>query len=615
MSGIVGILHLDGAPVDRHVLKGLVEFQKFRGPDAQQLWIDGHVGLGHTLLKTHDDSARELQPFHLGDNIWITADARVDARLDSVTKLAAAGQKPGPDATDAELILRSYRAWEEGCLDHLLGDFAFAIWDAPKQKLFCARDHMGVKPFYYAQIGSMLLFSNTLDCIREHPAVSSRLNDLAIADFLLFDINQDPATTAFADIHRLPAAHSLLCERGVVSIRRYWTLSVNEPIQFKHESEYIECFRALLDQAVADRLRTKSAGILMSGGLDSTTVAASAQRVLAANNIHNGLSAHTVAADKLAPDCERRYATLVANTLKIPIEFVTADDCRLFDRTDDPGSRSSFPQHSASPDHTHDLLRQIVPRSRVALTGSGSDPGFSSRITAHFRQLVRNRQFVCAANDAMRYLTAEGRLSRLYIRARWRLLVSSKRPFYFFPNWLDEDLQEEWSLKDRWEAYGVPDRRSEMRRECNVAGVRPEALLLMSDVAWQTLFESFDPGVTRVPVEVRHPFFDLRMVSFLLSLPRLPWCCDKELLRRSARGILPEAVRLRRKSPVRDDPIIALLQRPESAWVDGFDPVPELRRYVCRDRIPPVWRERHSGVAWVNLKPLSLNFWLRSNWK
>jgi asparagine synthase (glutamine-hydrolysing) len=615
MSGIVGILHLDGAPVDRRVLEGLVEFQKFRGPDAQRLWIDGHIGLGHTLLKTNDDSARECQPFHLGDNIWITADARVDGRPDLVTELAAAGQKPGPDATDAELILRSYRAWGEGCLEHLLGDFAFAIWDGPKQKLFCARDHMGVKPFYYAQISALLLFSNTLDCIRVHPAVSSRLNDLAIADFLLFDINKDPAATAFADIRRLPAAHVLRCEGGVVSTRRYWSLCVIEPIQFKRESEYIEQFRGLLDQAVADRLRTKSTGILLSGGLDSTTVAAAARRVLAANGIYNGLSAHTVAADELAPDDERRYATLTANALKIPIEFVSADDCRLFDSADDPGCRSPFPEHSALPDHIRDLLRQISARSRIALTGNGSDPGLSSRITVHFRHLMRERKFARAANDALRYLSADGRVSRLYIRARWNLLASSKNPFQVYPSWLTGDLERQWNLRDRWRTFGVPDRRTALRNESRVKAFRPEALLTMTDVSWQDQFEGFDPGATRVPVEVRHPFFDLRMVAFLLGLPRLPWCCDKELLRRAGRGILPEAVRLRRKSPVEHDPIIALLQKPESAWIDHFEPAPQLARYVCADRIPPVWRERRSGTAWVNLKPLSLDFWLRSSAK
>ena len=134
----------------------------------------------------------------------------------------------------------------------------------------------------------------------------------------------------------------------------------------------------------------------------------------------------------------------------------------------------------------------------------------------------------------------------------------------------------------------------------------------MVDPVWPTLFEGCDPGVTRVPVEVCHPFFDLRLVDFLLALPALPWCSDKELLREAARGILPEAVRLRRKSPLLADPLIALLQQPESAWVDSFEGVPELGRYVERHLIPKVFGEKDVWTAWIHLRPLSLNFWLRS---
>jgi asparagine synthase (glutamine-hydrolysing) len=297
----------------------------------------------------------------------------------------------------------------------------------------------------------------------------------------------------------------------------------------------------------------------------------------------------------------------------MPIEFRSADDFALFERADKPEYRSHVPEHSAWPDINIDLLRRIATKSRIALSGNGSDPGFSSRISVHFHQLVRQRQFVRALSDAVRYLSAEGRFSRLYLRTRWRLLFDSKNAFWSFPDWVNEDLERQLNLRDRWRFHTVPDRRTALRRELNIVAVRPEAIVLMSHVGWQNLLEELDPGATRVPVEVRHPFFDIRLVTFLLGLPRLPWCCDKELLRQSARGVLPEAVRLRRKSPVAGDLTVALLEKPESAWVDRFEAVPELERYVHRNRIPAVHGERHPGVAWVNLRPLSLNFWLRGH--
>ena len=92
-------------------------------------------------------------------------------------------------APDSELILHAYAAWGEACVQHLRGDFAFAIWDARRKVLFCARDHFGVKPFYYAELDGVFIFSNTLDCVRLHPDVSGELNESAVADFLLFGLH------------------------------------------------------------------------------------------------------------------------------------------------------------------------------------------------------------------------------------------------------------------------------------------------------------------------------------------------------------------------------------------------------------------------------------------
>ena len=269
MSGFVGILNLDGAPVDRALLERMTRSLAFRGPDAQEVWCQGPVGLGHALLQITSGTPLEKQPAELDGRLWIVADARIDARAELIAKLKAKSGTAGLSLSfppDAQLILHAYDAWGDACVEHLLGDFSFAIWDARERRLFCARDQFGVKPFFYAHLGSAFILSNTLDCVRQHPAVSSRLNDLAIADFLLFDSNQDLATTTFADIQRLPPAHILTCEQGKISVRRYWELSVTTPIHYSRDAEYVEHFRELLDTAVADRLRTDSVGVMMSGG-------------------------------------------------------------------------------------------------------------------------------------------------------------------------------------------------------------------------------------------------------------------------------------------------------------------------------------------------------------
>jgi asparagine synthase (glutamine-hydrolysing) len=140
--------------------------------------------------------------------------------------------------------------------------------------------------------------------------------------------------------------------------------------------------------------------------------------------------------------------------------------------------------------------------------------------------------------------------------------------------------------------------------------VRPIAYEQTIARFWTTLLETFDSSTTGIPVEVCHPFFDLRMVHFLLALPTVPWCCDKELLREAGRGSLPDAIRLRRKSPLLADPLVALLSKPESAWVDEFESTPELERYVRRERVPNVFAGNDSWSSWIHLRPLSLNSWL-----
>src|SRR6185503_14013963 len=126
---------------------------------------------------------------------WLVADARID------------GER---DRSDAETILQSYEKWGHDCVEHLIGDFAFAIWDKRLRRLFCARDHFGVKPFFYARAGNSFIFSNTLNVLRLDRRVSDELNETAIDDYLKSGLNQDLSTTAFRDIQRLPPAHALL---------------------------------------------------------------------------------------------------------------------------------------------------------------------------------------------------------------------------------------------------------------------------------------------------------------------------------------------------------------------------------------------------------------------
>src|SRR6185436_15508308 len=153
-------------------------------------------------------------------NFAISANARIDDRED-------------PTLSDAVVILNAYKKWGDDCVKHLIGDFAFAIWDDREQRFFCARDHFGVKPFYFTHIDNKFAFSSSLNELRLNPRVSNTLNEIAVGDYLLFGVNQDLSTTIFKDIQRLPPGHTLTVANGSITTKRYWTLEPRTEVRFR----------------------------------------------------------------------------------------------------------------------------------------------------------------------------------------------------------------------------------------------------------------------------------------------------------------------------------------------------------------------------------------------
>ena len=608
MSGIVGIVNLDGAPADRELLQRLTDFMVYRGPDAQQVWVDNRVGFGHTLLRTTIESQSEEQPYSLDGDVWIVADARVDGRNELIAKLQLLGCEIGETTPDPVLMLQAYRVWGKDCLNYLIGDFAFAIWDGRKQRLFCARDQFGVKPFYYARAGNCLVFSNTLNCIRQHPAVSNQLNDLAIADFLVFGSNQEADTTAFADIARLPAAHYLMIEnyRGSLAPQRYWTLPIDGYIRYRQDEEYVEHFKELMRVAVGDRLRTDKVAIYMSGGMDSTAVAAFAKELGSQQFANFDLRAYSTVYDRLIPDRERYYSGLAAEKLGIPIHYQVADDFELYEGREQIELKTPEPTTIGlyKPCDLQD--KQIVAHCRVALNGQGGDPVFYSW-GAYFyvAYLLKNFKLGELVAQLSKYVRSHGRFPQPGVRSRVKkwLGIRPWRPSY--PKWIDPELEKRLHLRERWEKL--------TRERPLVHPIRPEAYQQLTSKFWPELFEFSDPGVSGLPVEVRSPFFDLRLVNYLLAIPPIPWFMFKELARVAMRGILPEEVRLRPKTPLAGDPIGSLLQQPVVQWVDRFQPTPDLENYAIRDAIPQICgMGLASNEAWIDMRPLSLDQWLQN---
>ena len=235
----------------------------------------------------------------------------------------------------------------------------------------------------------LFIFSNTLNCLRVHPRVSDELNEAAIGDFLLFGLNYDVATTTFRDIRRLPPAHFLSMSPIGIKVRRYWSPPTNGRIRYTSADEYVEHFQSIFRAAVTDRLPTDSAAILLSGGLDSGAVAATARDVSQKSQAVE-LRAYTVTFDSLLPDQEGRYAKETAAFLHIPIQCLPFDDFKLFDRWSDPHGTPPEPAESPFFAGSLDQFQTIAKNCRVALSGEGSDNLMVFEMAPYLRHLWSN---------------------------------------------------------------------------------------------------------------------------------------------------------------------------------------------------------------------------------
>lgn len=602
MSGIVGIVDLDGAQIDTRLLRRMTDSLAFRGPDNQAIWIDGTVGLGHALLRTTNESSPEEQPLTLDGTAWITADARLDGRADLIGQLEANGRNGVGSANDAQLILHAYHSWGRACVEHLLGDFAFAIWDARTRRLFCARDRFGVKPFYYARAGGTIVFSNTLECVRQCPRIDCALNETAIADFLVFGFNQDPTTTTFAAIRRLSPAHTLTSENGEVHLTRYWSLPPDGRIRYRRAQDYVDHFVQILEEAVRDRLRTDRIGLWMSGGLDSTSIAAMVRRLLPKARDDFELHAHTIVYESLIPDNEREYAHVAAEALDVPVSYFVADSYRPFAGWN---RLSPFP-----PEPTDDPLlclridhlKEVASHSRVLLCGEGGDELFASSYVA---DLASRMSILELGRDVARSLLRYRRRPGAGLRAKLKnALRRHTTGTTTCPSWLNAAFVERLNLRARCEESNHAPTTGQP--------LRSEAHRRLDSAPWSWYFEWADPGATGVPVECRYPFMDVRLVEFLLAIPPLPWFIDKLLLREAMRGTLPDRIRLRPKTALGGDPLAAHLRRQGLAVRQEFDPAPELLGWVDAAAILFLNGRESGSDPWRDLRPVCLNYWLKN---
>ena len=561
MSGIAGIYSADGRPVDLNMLERMTDLMSARGPDGVDHWNGVGVALGHRMLRATPESRQEAQPLRDdAGGLSLTFDGRLDNRDELIELLGALR-----DQTDAELVLRAYQKWGEQCPEKLLGDFAFAISDKRRQQLFCARDQLGLRPFYYHRDGSRVIFASEIQALFEDRTVVCRPNLLSLGCHLM-DLSTAPRDTLYEGVYRLPAGHSMVVNGEGLRESRYWDIDPANEIRYRADADYSEHFLDLFQRAVRCRLRTTGAvATLLSGGLDSGAVVCVARQLL-----RDGLT-----------DAKR------LETFSITFEgFPASDERDYIAKVVGPNATANFVsfQEGASwfdfdhakrfPDVLYNLvhlmyapgLSAIQERGiKVLLTGFGGDELLANGFEHLWDRFSR------------------GDVTGLVSALRHDAAVYGKSPFFLFANFCLKPLVPAFpkaaiatlvrSFRHRpGRSCLNPEILKGLRRAYSPQTPIPRFPSSAQQTIYNTLFlgrhattqsDTLGHFYARFGLEMRCPFLDRRIVEFVFAIPeeqRWRGGQSKFVLREAMKDILPEEIRTRRGKADISEPIDALLR-------------------------------------------------------
>lgn len=558
MSGICGILHLDGSPVLPEDLPRMASLLERRGPDGTALWQAGTCGLGHTRLDTTPETLLERLPLvDPASGCVITADVRLDNRGELLAALRLSHR--AGEIGDAGIVLAAYLEWGEACIERFLGDFAFAIWNPREQALFCARDPFGMRPLYYHHTAHRLFaFASEPRAILVLPQVPCRIHEARIADFLVNQLEGiDKVSTFFEEVWRLPPAHALTVTRQGLRPRRYWTLEPGPELRLSSDEAYAEAFLEVFTEAVRCRLRSIGpVGSMLSGGMDSGSVVAVARQLLADTGRGPLLTFSAVAPD---PTTCIETSTIQAAQSMEALAPCSIDRGRLEEflpeleeltrSLDEPfDNHMTLPRVVYLAAHRHGL--------RALLDGVGGDVVLTdgSRLArllraghplAAYREIVGLKRFWGKDYPTWRELRRSARAA--YVpdslrRLRRRLLGARRVAEVIRKSMISPDFARRVALDERLRTLDE-HRVNGLRVPCPMECARD------IDHAYLTVGrERYDRAASAVAVEPRDPFLDRRVAAFCLALPaeqKLGGGWPKAVLRRAMAGRLPDAVRWR----------------------------------------------------------------------
>ena len=555
MSAIFGILRIDGAPVDRACLERMAEPLRFMGPDGSATEIDGSLGMGQHVMDLHmPGRSREGLVSAKPGITLLAADIRLDNRGELAEALGIARAELA-EMSDPALLLSAYAKWNEACAERLLGDFAFALYDARRRRLFCARDHFGARPFYYHHGKDAFFFASAIPGLFATGEPSHDLDPHGIASYLLTMGSCDDLTL-YREIRALESGHTLVIDgAGRATKSHYWSLDPESEIRLGSDDQYIEGFRERLEQAVRVRIpESGQVGATVSGGLDSSAVTAMAARILGNRQL--------IGVGLLQPGEDHwlcndwHYAHRLADSLpNLSLLCPSTEGQFPVDGQADYLAMHGLPVQNPQQYGWDTLLKTAAGQGcRVMLTGCEGDCSVSSHGEGYLAELICRGAWRGAAHElwARRSANPDRSLASL-------IKSDIVKPMVPQPLWSTlSRLAGRQTWQDRravgaWLAHEVDLERFAdtigyhkfWHERANLRRNEHDGVICLA--RWRGLEEhAFE--FARFGLAPLHPLMDVRLIEFYLGIPSRLKVVDgsgRQAMRRAMAGLLPDEVRLR----------------------------------------------------------------------
>lgn len=532
MCGITGLISWDKRASDeREILEKMTNTLSLRGPDATGYWLDGHVGFGHTRLSVIDLEGGK-QPM-LKESEHKKYVICYNGELYNTEELRKSLMQRGyrfTTSSDTEVLLTSYMEWKEDCVDHLNGIFAFAIWDDVSEKLFIARDRLGVKPLFYSEKGKTFVFGSEMKALLAHPLLTTKIDRTGLSEVFGLGPSRTPGHGLFKDVNELRAGHAMTVTRAGNKVWRYWNLESKEHKDSLEETA--EKVRSLFVDSVERQLVSDvPVSTFLSGGLDSSAITA-----IAANHYkENGLGAlptfsldyqgnkQHFQASKFQPSSDQKWIEKMVETFSTNHHEAVITGYELASLLKEAVEVRDQPGQADIDSSLLWCCRQMKEYTTVALSGECADEIFGGYPWFHDP---------AGAGETFPWIRSlDGRIDLLH-----------------------EDWQQKLAIReyvqDRYEATIQETPR--LDGEAKVDARRRELFYLNMQWFMSQLLDRKDRMSMGAGLEVRVPYADHRLVEYVWNIPwemKMTNGREKGILRKAMEGILPQEVLYRKKSP------------------------------------------------------------------